>query len=247
MAQKKASDNVVLITHATHFVGPTASRVLCDEGLTVICHDRKFSDPTECAAFSQCRQGLSLIAGEDPKEVAEAAIAVQGKLDAVICNDAFPAIRAPVDEATPEDMRAGLEALVTWPFALVGGVASHLKKNGGGRIVMVTSAAPIRGLSNYAMYATARGATNAMTKSLALELAPSNIQVNAVAPNYIENPDYFPPELLANQQAMTKMLKNIPLNRLGKPEEVAALISFLVSGKCSFITGHVIPISGGWA
>jgi NAD(P)-dependent dehydrogenase (short-subunit alcohol dehydrogenase family) len=242
-----APENVVLITNATHFVGPTASRVLMDDGLTVICHDQVFSDPAKREAFRGGREGPSLIAGEDPKEVAEAAAAVHGKLDAVICNDAFPAIRAPVDEATQEDMRAGLEALVTWPFALVGGVVPHLKKNGGGRIVMVTSAAPIRGLSNYSMYATARGATNAMTRSLALELARSNIQVNAVAPNYIENPDYFPPELLANQEAMGKMLKNIPLNRLGKPEEVAALISFLVSGKCNFITGHVIPISGGWA
>jgi len=78
-------------------------------------------------------------------------------------------------------------------------------------------------------------------------LAPRNIQVNAVAPNYVENPDYFPPELLANEEAMAKILKNIPLKRLGKPEEAAALITFLANPLSGFITGQVIPLAGGWA
>ena len=115
------------------------------------------------------------------------------------------------------------------------------------KIIMVTSAAPIRGLANYSMYATGRGAGNAMVKSLSLELAAANIQVNAIAPNYIENPTYFPPELTENEAAMKKMLSNIPAKRLGQPEEVAELIAFFASDKCGFVTGHVVPISGGWA
>ena len=55
------------------------------------------------------------------------------------------------------------------------------------------------------------------------------------------------PELLANEKAMAKMLSNIPMKRLGKPEEVAETIAFLVSDRCAFITGHVVPIAGGWA
>jgi NAD(P)-dependent dehydrogenase (short-subunit alcohol dehydrogenase family) len=71
--------------------------------------------------------------------------------------------------------------------------------------------------------------------------------VNAVAPNYVENPSYFPPELLADAQARAKIERNIPLGRLGKPDEVGALVEFLATGDCGFITGHVIPIAGGWA
>ena len=86
-----------------------------------------------------------------------------------------------------------------------------------------------------------------MVKSLSLELAPSNIQINAIAPNYIQNPTYFPPLLTENEAAMAKMLANIPAKRLGQPEEVAELIVFFAWDKCGFVTGHVVPISGGWA
>ena len=112
---------------------------------------------------------------------------------------------------------------------------------------MITSAALLRGLSNYSMYATARGAGNAMIKSLSLGLAHFNIQINAIAPNYIENSTYFPPELRANEKARTTMLSNILAKRLGQPKGVAETIAFFASAKCNYITGHVVPISGGWA
>ena len=97
------------------------------------------------------------------------------------------------------------------------------------------------------MYVTARGAANALAVTLAKELARDNIQVNAVAPNYVESPDYFPAELLDDPKTRDKILANIPLGRLGEPEELAALIAFLASGKADFITGQVIPFAGGWA
>ena len=165
----------------------------------------------------------------------------------LISNDAFPAVRAPVDEADTEEMRRAMEALVIWPYRLVGAAVPAMKSAGQGKIIMVTSATPFRGLANYSMYATGRGAGNAMVKSLSLELAPSNIQINAIAPNYIQNPTYFPPSLTENEAAMAKMLANIPAKRLGQPEEVAELIAFFASDKCGFVTGHVVPISGGWA
>ena len=140
-----------------------------------------------------------------------------------------------------------MDALVVWPYRLVGAAVPSMKLAGGGKIIVVTSAAPLRGIANYSMYATGRGAGNAMVKSLSLELASSNIQVNAVAPNYIENPTYFPPELTQSEAAMAKMLSNIPSKRLGRPEEVAEPFAFFASDKCGYVTGHVVPISGGWA
>jgi NAD(P)-dependent dehydrogenase (short-subunit alcohol dehydrogenase family) len=140
-----------------------------------------------------------------------------------------------------------MEALVVWPYRLIGAAVPSMKAARSGKIIMVTSAAPIRGLANYLMYATGRGAGNALVKSLSLELGASNIQVTAIAPNYIENPTYFPPELTDNEAVMKKMLSNIPARRLGQPEEVAELIAFFASDKCGFVTGHVMPVSGGWA
>ncbi len=68
-----------------------------------------------------------------------------------------------------------------------------------------------------------------------------------MASNYVENPDYFPPALLADEVAMKKMTANIPLGRLGKPEEIAATTAFLASDGAGFITGQTIGHAGGWA
>lgn len=226
---------VIVITHARHFVGPSTAGVLAGHGATVICHE---GDP---------QPGVIAAEAAEPEALVEEVIAAQGRIDCLICNDAHPAVRAAVDEAEPAEMRRVLEALVEWPYRLIGRAVPHMKAAGAGKIIMVTSAAPLRGLANYSMYATARGAGNALVKSLSLELAPFNIQINAIAPNYIENPTYFPPALLADEKAMAKMLSNIPAKRLGRPEEVAETIAFFASDRCGFITGHVVPIAGGWA
>jgi NAD(P)-dependent dehydrogenase (short-subunit alcohol dehydrogenase family) len=164
-----------------------------------------------------------------------------------VSNDDAPAIRAPLEEASVEDFRTGLEEMMVRPFMLAKEAVKPMKRQGGGRILLVTSAAPFRGLANYSMYAAARGGANALALTMARELAPHNIIVNAVAPNYVANPSYFPPKLLADPQALAKIERNIPLGRLGKPEEVGALIEFFAVGDCAFVTGHVVPIAGGWA
>ena len=165
----------------------------------------------------------------------------------VVSNDDAPAIRAPLEDARVDDFRAGLEAMLVRPFLLAQAAVKPMKRQGGGRILLVTSAAPFRGLANYTMYAAARGGANALALTMARELAPHNIIVNAVAPNYVANPSYFPPALLADPQALAKIERNIPLGRLGRPEEVGALIEFFAVGDCAFVTGHVVPIAGGWA
>lgn len=229
------NDQVIVVTNAEHFVGPVTAALLTGYGATVVCHGDAPASETVSAKSTE------------PEALVDEVIAEHGRIDTLICNDAYPAVRAPVDEADPAEMRRALEALVEWPYRLIGRAVPHMKAAKAGRIIMVTSAAPLRGLANYSMYATARGAANALVKSLSLELAPFNIQINAIAPNYIENPTYFPPELLANETAMAKMLANIPAKRLGKPDEVAETIAFFASDKCGFITGHVVPIAGGWA
>jgi NAD(P)-dependent dehydrogenase (short-subunit alcohol dehydrogenase family) len=238
---------VVLITSVKHYVGPAAVPRLLADGAKVMCQDASFTDAAERKAWAAAHPGATVTAAQAPGDLVAETVAAHGRIDALISNDEFPAIRAPLEEAKLEDMRAGLEAMVVRPFALAQAAVPQLKKQGGGRIILMTSAAPFRGLANYSMYATARGAANALTLTLSKELAPHNIVVNAIAPNYMQNPSYFPPELLANPTAMGKMLKNIPLGRLGKPEEVAALVAFFAIGDCAFVTGHVVPIAGGWA
>ena len=238
---------VLLATHVRHFAGPALIRRLLKEEMTLLCHDRTFADAASREAFRAEHPGADALTATEPETIAAEIASRFGRLDALISNDPYPAVRAPIEAASPDEFRSALEALTVWPYTLIGRLVPMLKQRPGGRIVIVSSAAPLTGIPNYTMYAAARGATNALVKSLARELAPSGISVNAVAPNYIKNPDYFPPELIANEAAMAKMLKNIPLGRLGEPEEVAELIALLASGRCGFVTGQIIPIAGGWA
>ena len=240
-------DRVVLITNVEHFVGRPVAAELAAQGATVVCHDTSFAAAETAAEFAAHNPALTLVRAQTPAGIAADATEACGRIDVVVCNDAGVAIRAPIEQASPEDMRAALEEMVVFPFEMAGAVVPQMKARKRGKILFITSATPLRGLPNYSMYVAARGATNALAVSLAQELGRDNIQVNAIAPNYVESPTYFPPELVNDPETLAKMTRNIPLKRLGKPEEVAALVAFYASDKSDFITGHVMPFAGGWA
>jgi len=236
-----------LVTNINHFVGLAAARALAANGASVVCHDREFTDADVRSAFEATHAGYIASPAQEPAELVATTERDNGAIDILVSNDAFPAIRASVENANLADLRAGFEEMVVAPFALIGAAVPAMKARKAGKIILVTSAAPLRGLPNYSMYAATRGAANSLAISLARELARDNIQVNAVAPNYVESPSYFPAELLEDEVARGKILKNIPLGRLGKPDEVGALIAFLASPGGDFMTAQVIPVAGGWA
>lgn len=220
---------VALVTHVEEFLGAPAVAALGEAGFEVV-------------ALASAQSG--------PAEVAEAALEVirtHGQLDVCVMNSAFPAERAPIGALDEARMRAAYEALVFGPMLLARAVAPHMTARRSGKLIFCTSAAPLRGLPNYSVYVGARGAMNAAVRALALELAPHNVQVNAVAPNFIESETYFPKALMDDPVASQKILKNIPLGRLGRPDEAGALIATLASPASDFITGQVIALAGGWA
>ena len=240
-------ERIALITCATRFAGRPAARALLAQGGRVVCHDDAFADAGARREFESEIAGASAIAAEGYDAIASAALGVHGRIDIFVSNDAWPAARAPLDAASAEAFRETLEALAVRPLAIARHLAGGMRSRKWGRIVLVSSAAPLRGLANYSMYVAARAAANGLISSWAKELGRDGVTVNAVASNYVENPDYFPPALLADKAAMARMTANIPLGRLGKPEEIAAAIAFLASDGAGFITGHVLPHAGGWA
>ena len=242
-----SSEWIVLITNVEHFVGNPVAVELAAKGATVVCQDTSFVDPSVAEAYTAAHPELNITRAQRPEEIVEDVTTTQGRIDVMICNDAGAAVRAPIESAMTDDLRSALEQMVVFPFEMAGAVVPQMKNRKSGKILFVTSATPLRGLPNYSMYVTARGATNALAVSLAQELGSDNIQVNAIAPNYVESPNYFPPELVNDPEALAKMTRNIPLKRLGRPEEVAALIAFYASDQSDFITGHVMPFAGGWA
>ena len=117
-----------------------------------------------------------------------------------------------------------------------------LKEKTGGSIVNVSSLTGIKAVSGQTNYAASKGAMIAFTKSLAKEVAPYGIRVNAVAPGYIQT------DMVKTipEDKMNELLEDIPMKRIGKPEEVAKAVNFLLSDSASYITGHVLLIDGGY-
>src|SRR5690606_35117702 len=112
--------------------------------------------------FEKKNPSVSTIQATEPADVFGEVEKSAGPVGVLVNNDFFPAIRAPIEEASADDMRRGLEALLVAPFLFAGAAAARMKPRKEGKIIFVTSAAPIHGLPNYSMYVTARGAANAL-------------------------------------------------------------------------------------
>ncbi len=241
------TSRIALVTDVLHFIGHSSAAALADDGFRVLCQDEAFTEPRERAAFGAAHPALTPLAAQSPEQIKAAIVADYGRIDVLVNNDAYPAEKASIEEVTADALEKTFEHLLFRPYLLTAALVPLMKDAEQGKIIFVSSAAPLRGLPNYSMYVTARGAANTLTQTLAQELGRWNIQVNALAPNFVESPTYFPPSLMENPEVRDRILSRIPLGRLGKQEEAAAVISFLASEKSSFITGHVIPMAGGWA
>ncbi len=233
----------ILVTHVLGFLGLPAARACAERGAHVLCHDPSFTDAGLRAAFVRDHPDLTPLAGQEP-----AALAAEcGPLACLVANHDHPAVRVPFGPAATDELKAAIEALCVEPFALAAALVEGMRVRGGGKLIFVTSAAPLRGLANYAPYVTARGAANALARTLAIELAPINVKVLAFAPNFVESPTYFPGELLADAASRARIEAKVPLGRLATPDEAGTTIAFLASPAADFLTGATLPFAGGWA
>jgi 3-oxoacyl-[acyl-carrier protein] reductase len=141
----------------------------------------------------------------------------------------------------PEEWLQVINGNLSGPFYLIQGLLRGMVKARFGRIINLSSVVARMGNAGQANYAAAKGGIEALTRSLAIELAARNITVNAVAPGFIETD--MTRALSKEQRAV--MLERIPANRLGSVEDVATLVGFLCSEHSGFITGETIQVNGG--
>lgn len=139
---------------------------------------------------------------------------------------------------TPQDWNGVMNTSVNGFFNVTQFLIQKMLRNKYGRIVNIVSVSGVKGTAGQTNYSAAKGAIVAATKALAQEVAKRNITVNAVAPGFIRTD-------MTSQLDEKELLKLIPVNRFGEAEEVADLVSFLISKKSSYITGEIININGG--
>ena len=243
----RTGQQVALVTNASDYAGPPAVAALLEAGFRVLAHDDSFVDDIVWEHFFNAHGNVERVSGESPELLVEAAWAVTGRVDAIVSNDHFPAIHGPTADTSLDDLRQTLEKLVVRPFALVRSAIPRMRDQGGGNLVLVTSCRTKLPMNGGAIPDAARDAANALVRSFSIELAPFNIAVNAVAPNFLYSEAYYPRAVFIDgAEGRDYVRSSVPAGRLGRPEEIGELIGFLASTQSRFLTGAVIDFSGGW-
>lgn len=238
---------VALVTDAASFIGPALTGLYLSRNVKVIAADPSFADSNAAALFQKDFPSALPIAQTSPAETASRARELSVSFDILCTGGAYPAGKTPAGGLTVEATTPFFEKLVIEPLAYLAELVEGMKAQGYGRVAFITSAGPLGGIPNYTAYASARAALNGSVKSLAVELAPSGISVNAVAPNFIATEAYFPKALIDDPAISAKILSRVPAKRFGEPDEAAQSVAFFTLANSQFVTGQVLSISGGWA
>ena len=236
-----------LVTNATGFAGPPAVDALLEAGFTVFAHDIAFSDPAQWDGFRQERAHLHPVSAAEPEAILARVLQHGEPFSVLVSNDHWPAPHQDPAMAPVEGLQQNYEKLVEFPFRMVQAALPALKQQGGGNIVMITSNRTRLPLSGGAFPDAARAAVNAMVRSLAIDLAPHGIVINAVAPNYLYSEAYYPAALFREtERGRAYVSATVPVGRLAEPHEIGEVIAFLATMKTRFMTGAILDFSGGW-
>ncbi len=244
---------VSLVTGAAQGIGAAIAREFGREGAQVTCIDQKaevdeIAGSIRAAGGKACAAVFDITDHDAYRACVEQTGAAAGRID-VLVNNAAVCIYADVLEDRIEDWRrqqqVNLEALYFGSKL----AAPWMARNGRGRIINIASTQAIRTEGRLGAYTASKGAIISYTKSLAVELAPHGILVNAIAPGCIHTPMSI---IDGVDETETELFKEwyvgrrkIPLARPGEPEEIARVAVFLASSDASYITGHTLVVDGG--
>jgi 2-keto-3-deoxy-L-fuconate dehydrogenase len=173
-------------------------------------------------------------------------IQAAGRIDVLVANLAIRAPNTPAVEVTGAEWRQVFAALVDPLPRLVGAAAPEMIERRAGKILVMGSASALRGMKRASTYSAARGAQLAYVQAVGVELAPHNVQVNAIAQNFVDNPTYFPAEVQANPRFQERLAREVPLGRLVAAREDALFAAYLCSSAADCFVGQAFPVCGGW-
>lgn len=242
-------DKVALITGAGRGLGKSCALALANAGADIALGLRDVSTALELESEIKAMGRQVIRVQMDVSTVQEIRSAVKqvtnkfGRID-ILVNNVGVAPANPAEKVTEADYDMTMNLNVKAMFFTSQAVAEYMIKQGSGSIINMSSQAGFITLDDESVYCMSKAAVNHMTKNLASEWAKYHIQVNAVAPTFIETPGTEP--WLKDPEFRQSVLDRIPLGRIGKPMEVAGAVVFLASDAASLITGEIIRIDGGW-
>ena len=242
----KLAGKVALVTGGAQGIGKAVALLLARNGADIVVSDINLEKASETAKEVQTlgRKALAtkvdVATLGDVEKMVEVILAQFGKVD-ILVNNAGIARDKLILRMTEEDWDAVLNINLKGTFNCTKAVVRHMSKQKSGKIVNIASVVGEMGNAGQGNYAASKAGVIGFTKTIAREFAQRGINVNAIAPGYIETPmtDALP------DKVKEELKRLIPLDRLGKPEDVAEAVLFLVSEASSYITGHVLNVNGG--
>ncbi len=244
----KLKDHVAIVTGASGGIGSAIAMHIAAAGAAVVCHYCSGRDKADALVHAIRETGGCAVPMQgdvrrlsDMEALAAAVVEQFGRID-ILVNNAGITRDALLLSMSEQEWRDVIETNLYGVFNCTKAVAQQMMFQKRGRIINISSVAGDRGGRGQTNYAASKGGLNAFTRAAAIELAPKNITVNAVAPGVIATG--MSQEVM--RRAKDLVLNHIPLKRLGTCDEVAHLVVFLASDDAAYITGQIIPVDGGF-
>ena len=244
-------DKVVVVTGAAGGIGSAMAQRFADEGAVVVLTDMN-ADGVEAAAAAVRGTGgrargfaSDISVAEGCQAIVADVMATEGRLD-VLCNNAGINRRGPLLSLTAEDWRLSFAVNVDAMFHTCQAALPHMIAAGGGAIVNTASQWGLYPAPNHIAYNVTKAAVASFTQNLARDYAPQKIRVNAVCPGEIHTP-MLEAGVKRSGRTIADLDRLVPYGRIGKPEEVAALVAFIASDEAAFMCGSLVEITGAQA
>ena len=242
-------NQVVLVTGGSRGIGKIISQMMAEAGAKVVINYRSNQSAADETLASLTGEGHVAIQADmgnpaDLEQMVNQIIKTYGRID-VLVNNAGIFVDHPVLDTEYADWQAAWQDILAvnlmGPANLIYLCGQHMAKQGGGRVVNVSSRGAFRGEPESPAYGASKAGMNAMGQSLAKKMAPHNIFIHTVAPGFVETD--MAKEVLEGESGVA-LRSQSPLKRVAKPEEVALTVMFLAAGGTEFLTGCIVDVNG---